>query len=104
MKPPYAVDSEKLGRTVWIAADIEQARQLFKDGVRDPIFLGEEIPLIKKAGDGILHPLAAIKDVFPGCRTLKVSPPGPTPQVRSTYTPPSRQSKKIAIHPAKKDN
>lgn len=92
---PIAFDSKKIGRKIWVAENIDAARDLYRSGERDPIFLQEEIPLLQDACDQTLAWAARMKDVFPGAQILKCGPPGLPAATRATYDP-SRQRKKFA--------
>lgn len=65
---PKKINSKKLGKDIWLAEDIDRARDLYRSGVRDAIYLQDDIEVMKTGGivDAMLAPMTLAKEIFPG--------------------------------------
>jgi hypothetical protein len=107
-----SIHSKVLGRLIWVAEDVDAARELYRDGVRDPIYFGQEIDCIKKfkadrgneAIDQEVIYATMVKDIFPGCEIQSIGPPECPEQSSKDRYDPSRQRKKVAKRNRRQDN
>lgn len=60
------IQSSKLQKPVWIAEDRKAAREIWKSGSRDTIYLYQEIEAMKEIDDESLKAIHMVKEVFPG--------------------------------------
>jgi hypothetical protein len=101
---PVAIDSKKLGRIIWVAESVEAARDLYREGIRDPIFYHHEIALLGEACDQALHHITQFKDVFPGSIVTATGPATAAAIITPLPPPPSRPRKKFAKGNRNQDN
>lgn len=75
----FKIHSTKLDATIWLAMSRNAARQLWVNGVRDAIFLPEDIEAIKGIPDAGLRAVHAAKLEIPGCMIEPWQPEEPQP-------------------------
>jgi hypothetical protein len=62
----YKVEGGKAGRPIYVVAGRREARTLYMDGVRDPIFFDTEMDHLRGLENDGIKGVADIKAVFPG--------------------------------------
>lgn len=80
MPESHLIHSKKLGSDVLVTPDIETARQLYKAGHREPIYIRSEVEamLEHKISDRALALVNIWKDIAPGSIVSEI---GPAPDV-----------------------
>lgn len=72
----FVIHSKKLGSDVIVAPDIETARQLYKAGHREQIYLHSEVEIMRdhKISDRALELVNIWKDIMPGSMVAEMCP------------------------------
>jgi len=66
--------SKKLGATVWLAMDRQAARELWIRGIRDAIYLPEDIEAMRGIPDAALPTVNEAKLAYPGSSVERRNP------------------------------
>lgn len=84
--------SKKLGATVWLAMDRQAARELWIRGIREAIYLPEDIEAMRGIPDAALPIINAAKIAFPG------SPIEPWEPIAKETPPAAEQRLGLGLH------
>lgn len=75
-KSVIKIESGKLKKTVWIAEDRQSAREIWKSGSRDTIYLFREVTAMQGINEESLGAVQMVKEVFPGAIVEKINETG----------------------------
>jgi len=63
---PVKIYSHLLNDTLWVCWDEEEMKELMAQGIKEPVYIAEEIPILENKAKVLLKNIHQVKKFFPG--------------------------------------